>query len=93
MGKISDLHKKWSVDPDYRAAYDELEAKLGLARLLIKARAEAGLTQAQLAERLQMTQSAVTRFEGGSVRPSAKTLGKIERATGTRIRISFETGR
>ncbi len=85
------MHRKWSGDPGYRAAHGELEAEFELARLLIRVRAEAGLTQAQLAERLQMTQSAVVRFEGGHVHPSVKTLGKIARATGTRLRISFET--
>ena len=90
MGKVSDLHRKWSNDPNYRTAYDELELEFELARLLIKARVEAGLTQAQLAERLQTTQSAVARFEGGHVHPSTKTLRKIAQATGTRLKISFE---
>lgn len=90
MSKVSDLHKKWSKDPDYRSSYDELKPEFELARLLIKARADAGLTQVQLAERIQTTQSAVARFESGSVSLSTKTLKKIAQATGTRLMISFE---
>lgn len=90
MGKVSDLHEKWSEDPKYGAAYDELESEFELARLLIRTRAGAGLTQAELAEKIQTTQSAVARFESGRVNLSTKTLKKIADATGTKLRISFE---
>ena len=91
MGKVSELHKKWSKDPKYRSAYDKLKPEFEIARILIEARTQAGLTQAQLAERIQTTQSAVARFESGRIHPSTKTLRKIAQATGTRLKISFET--
>ena len=61
MRKVSDLHKKWSQDPEYRAAYQELGPEFDLARVLIEARIGARLTQAQLAERMQTTQSVIAR--------------------------------
>ncbi len=88
--KINELHKKWSNDPEYRSEYDKLKPEFEIARLLIKARTQAGLTQAQLAERLQTTQSTVARFESGRTNPSTNTLKKIAQATGTRLKISFE---
>ena len=91
MTKIKDLHKKWSRDRDYRAAYEELGPEFELSRALIEARTLAGLTQAQLANRMKTTQSAVARLEGGRVRPSTRTLEKIAKATGTRLKITFET--
>lgn len=90
MGKVSELHESWSKGPEYRSAYDELRPEFEIARLLIEARTQAGLTQAQLAERIQMTQSAVARFESGRIHPSTSTLKKIAQATGTRLKISFE---
>lgn len=90
MGKINKLHKKWSKDPEYKAEYDKLRPEFEIARLLIKTRTQAGMTQAQLAERLQTTQSAVARFESGRIHPSTNTLKKIAQATGTRLKISFE---
>ncbi|MCA8927025.1 MAG: helix-turn-helix transcriptional regulator [Alphaproteobacteria bacterium] len=90
MSKVSDLHKKWSRDPDYRAAYDELGPEFELARSLIEARTRAGLTQEQLARRMDTTQSVIARLESGRTRPSTKTLEKLARATGTRLKISFE---
>ena len=90
MSEVRDLHERWRRDPEYRAAYEELGPELELARILIEARTNAGLTQAQLAERMQTTQSVVARLESGRARPSTRTLEEIARCTGTRLRISFE---
>jgi DNA-binding XRE family transcriptional regulator len=56
---------------------------------LIGARAHAGLTQEQLAERMGTRQVVVARWEGGKVLPSTRTLARIAKATGTRLQISF----
>ena len=90
MSKVRDLHRKWSRDPEYRKAYDDLETEFALARSLIEARVGAGLTQAQLAERMETTQSVVARLESGRAHPSTRTLETFARSTGTRLRISFE---
>ena len=90
MSKSAALHKKWSEDPAYRAAYDGLGPEFELARALIEARLRAGLTQSELAERMETTQSVVARLESGRVLPSTRTLEKIARATGTRLRIAFD---
>ena len=55
ISNVSDLHKKWSHDPEYWAAYEELGPEFDLART------GARLTQAQLAERMQTTQSVIAR--------------------------------
>jgi transcriptional regulator with XRE-family HTH domain len=90
MSKVSDLHEKWGRDPEYQAAYDALQLEFELARSLIKARMGAGLTQAQLAERMETTQSVVARLESGRIHPSTRTLEKVAQSTGTKLRISFE---
>ena len=48
MSKVSDLHEKWSQDPDYRRVYDELEPEFDFVPSPIQARIDAGLTQALL---------------------------------------------
>ena len=90
MTRAADLHKKWSEDAAYRAAYDGLGPEFELARTLIEARSRAGLTQGELAERMQTTQSVVARLESGRVLPSTRTLQNFARATGTRLRIAFD---
>lgn len=90
MSKAIDLHEKWSRDSDYREAYTELGPEFEPARCLIAARSGAQLTQAELAARMNTTQSVVARLESGRSHPSTKTLQKVAKATGNRLRISFE---
>ena len=57
---------------------------------MIEARTRANLSQAQLAERMNTTQTAIARLESGNTMPSTRTLRKIAKATGHRLRIIFE---
>jgi ribosome-binding protein aMBF1 (putative translation factor) len=84
------LAAKWRKNPEFMREYDALEEEFVLATALIGARAQAGLTQAELAERMGTTQSAIARMEGGKAKPSTTTLAKLAKATGTRLRVSFE---
>ena len=90
MTRVADLHEAWSKDAEYRAEFDRLGPEFALARALITARKQAHLTQAELAERMATTQSVVARLESGRGCPSTRTLEKVARATGTRLRIHFE---
>ena len=90
MTKIKELHKKWLRDDDYRREYDALEEEFALASALIAARSQAGLTQEELAEKMDTSQSAIARMESGRVIPSGSTLKRFARATGTRLRITFD---
>lgn len=51
----------------------------------------AGLSQVQLARRMKTSQSYVARIEGGKVRPSTDALERFAQATGTRLKITFES--
>jgi ribosome-binding protein aMBF1 (putative translation factor) len=75
---------------EYRKAYEGLAPEFDLARAVIEARVTAGLTQEQLAKRMETTQSVIARLEGGRTRPSTQTLERLAAATGTRLKISFE---
>jgi transcriptional regulator with XRE-family HTH domain len=90
MTRVRDLHAEWMKDPEYRTEYERLGPEFALAHALIEARTRAGLTQEELARRMKTTQSVVARLEGGRGRPSTQTLEKIAKATGMRLKISFE---
>jgi ribosome-binding protein aMBF1 (putative translation factor) len=90
MTKVSELHQKWMKNKDYRDAHEELGPEFALARAVIHARVTAGLTQEQLAQRMNTTQSVIARLESGRTRPSTQTLERLAEATGTRLHISFE---
>jgi ribosome-binding protein aMBF1 (putative translation factor) len=85
-----ELFREWREDPAYVAAYANLEAEFALAAALIDARAKAGLTQEEVAERMHTTQAVVARLESGRVKPSTRTLERFAAATGMKLRISFE---
>ena len=57
---------------------------------LVAARTAAGLTQGDVVMRLQTTQPAVARIEGGAHRASLKTLRGYAEATGHRVVIKLE---
>jgi transcriptional regulator with XRE-family HTH domain len=89
VSRIRDLHTDWVKEPAYCEAYDALEGEFALAAALIRARADAGLTQEQLAERMGTKHEVVARWEGGNVLPSTRSLTRLAKATGTTLQISL----
>ncbi|HET8881931.1 MAG TPA: helix-turn-helix transcriptional regulator [Solimonas sp.] len=92
MSKLKNLHSKWLRDPEYREAYDALDKEYSLALAIVRARVGSGLTQEEVARRMKTTQSTIARMEAGRTVPSTRTLERFARATGTHLRISFESG-
>ena len=90
MIKFSTLHRKWMKEPGYRKEFEALEEEFALMAAVAKARVRAGLSQAELAKRMKTTQSTIARLESGRTHPSTRTLTRLARATGHRLKISFE---
>ncbi len=90
MTKMRDLHKRFMKNPEYRKEYDALEEEFSLLIEVAKARQRAGLSQNELARRMKTTQSTIARLESGRGLPSTRTLGRFAKATGHRLKISFE---
>ena len=86
---VKEASKEWLKSESFRKAYDALEDEYAIASALIEARAKAGLNQRELAERMHTTQPAIARMESGRQLPSAASLLKFAKATGTKLRISF----
>lgn len=82
--------RRWEKDPDFVRAYRDLEQEFSLAAALIDARGQAALSQEEVAARMRTSQQTVSRLEGGRSNPSMKTLRRFAKATGTRLKISFE---
>ena len=84
------LVKKLMRRPGVRAEVERIEREeTGLLDALLKARQEAGLTQAQVAERMGTQAPAVARLERalatGKHSPSIATLRKYVKACGKRL--------
>jgi transcriptional regulator with XRE-family HTH domain len=89
MTRVTDLHEKWMKEPSYAEAYAELETEFALAREMIEARTRAGLTQDELASRMETSRTVIARLESGRCLPSTRTLKRFAAATGSRLAISF----
>jgi ribosome-binding protein aMBF1 (putative translation factor) len=87
---LEEVVAEWMRDAKFREAYDALEEEFALASALIHARAEAALTQAEVAESMGTTQAAIARLESGRTKPFTRTLERFAKATGTKLRITFE---
>ena len=74
----NDVHQKWLKEPAYSEAYDNLAEEFALAATMIEARNRAGLTQDELAKRMGTTQPVVARIESGRIRPSTRTLQRLQ---------------
>ncbi|WP_228980376.1 helix-turn-helix domain-containing protein [Paraburkholderia gardini] len=61
-----------------------------VARELVSARVRAGLTQEQLAEKMQTTQSIIARMESGHTLPSMRTLSRYAEAMGSRAVVRLD---
>jgi ribosome-binding protein aMBF1 (putative translation factor) len=85
-----EVFAKARKNPTYREAYDALDEEFSLVAAMIKARTDAGLTQAEVAQRMNTTQAVVARLEGGGRQPSTRTLRRFAKATGHKLRIAFE---
>ena len=74
---------------DVKTEYARLDEEFALLDEFLKARAAAGITQAEVAERIGTTQSAVARLESGSGKhsPSLATLQKYAHALGCRLEL------
>jgi transcriptional regulator with XRE-family HTH domain len=88
--KLKNLKAMLLKDPEVRRQYDALEEEFALILEVAKARQRAGLSQAELAKRMKTTQSTIARLESGRGLPSTRTLGRFAKATGHRLKISFE---
>jgi ribosome-binding protein aMBF1 (putative translation factor) len=95
MSSYKTLRANALADPEVRAEYDRLNREeFALLDQLLAARRDAGLTQAQVAERMGTKAPAITRLEralaSGEHSPSVDTLRRYAAACGKQLLISIE---
>src|SRR5690606_29141819 len=90
----AETRKKMLSNPAVRAEFERLEREeMPMLDAILKARKEAGLTQAQVAERMGTKAAAVARLENalvtGKPSPSLNTLRKYAAALGKKLELRF----
>lgn len=88
-----ELKKKALKKISVRKEYDNLEPEFSLLKEMLRARKKAGLSQAQIAERMGTKSPAITRLESslssGKHSPSLATIKKYVEALDCRIEIKI----
>jgi len=88
---------EWKQDPEFKAAYRELETEYVLLRELLQARKRLGLTQAEVAKKMGTKAPAVTRLEtalsDNRQSPTLATLKKYAQAVGCKLEVHLVFGK
>ncbi len=89
MSTLKQLKRRALARPEVKAAYDASADEFAFLDEVLRARAEAGLTQAEVAARIGTTQSAIARLESAEPKhsPSIATLQKYAKALGCTVEL------
>jgi len=89
----SELKARALSNQKVKAAYDEMAPEFSLLQQMLRVRLKAGLSQADVAERMGTKAPAVTRLESslgnGKHSPSLATLQKYANAVGYQLQVKF----
>ena len=86
---LQEYKKQKMQNPDFSAAYDEIQPEMDIIRAIIDARISQNMTQKELSERTGINQTEISRLENGSRNPSIKLLQRLAEGMGMTLKISF----
>ena len=82
--------RKLLKNPEFRKLYEQSRPEFEIARAVIRARIQKGLTQKELADKLHTGQSAISRVESANTTPSIAFLKRLAQALGTSLSVQFK---
>lgn len=83
-------HKKELLkNPEFRKIYEETELEFQIAKAIIDARINKGLSQKDLAERLHTKQSVISRVENAKTTPSLSFLKRLAEVLNVSLQVQF----
>jgi len=84
------IEKRKAKDPEFAENFESGYQKFKIGAMLKLAREDSGLTQQQLAERLNTKKSAISRIENHAEDIRLSTLEKYAQAFGKTLRLELE---
>lgn len=78
-------------DPEVERAVKESQLEYQVARAIIRARIEKGLSQKALAEKLKTKQSVISRVENAKTTPSLSFLKRLAEVLGVSLQVQFKS--
>jgi ribosome-binding protein aMBF1 (putative translation factor) len=86
------IHKKQLLeDKEVAQALKEIEVEYQVARAIVKARVTKGLTQEELAKKLNTTQSVISRVESAKTMPTLSFLKRVATALNVSLQVQFKS--
>lgn len=82
--------KKQLKNKNFKKEWDKLEPEYQLIESMIAARLKKGLTQEQLAKKINTKQESISRVESGRVTPSITFLKRIAQALDSNLTVRFQ---
>jgi len=89
MTNFDDYFEKQMKGEEFHQEYEALTPQYEVIFQIIKERADQHLTQKELAERIGIKQSHISRLESGNYNPSLEFLQKIATGLGKELHIEF----
>jgi len=83
------ISKRKKADPEFSKGFDSGYESFRIGAILRQAREEAGLTQEQIAQKLNTKKSAISRMENHAEDIRLSTLEKFAEALGKRMEVSI----
>jgi HTH-type transcriptional regulator / antitoxin HipB len=88
----NELRAERLAHPQARQAYETAMRAFYLGEEVRRLRADRGLSQQELADRMGVSQSVVARLEAGGVEPRLSTLDRVAQALGVELKVHFQAG-
>jgi ribosome-binding protein aMBF1 (putative translation factor) len=85
-----EVKKQLLQNSEVQKEYEDLKVLYDIKLEIIRLRLEQGLSQKELAEKINTKQSAISRLESGEYNPSIELLAKVANALGKELQISFQ---
>ena len=76
-------------DPEFAAAYEEIQPEMDVIRAIVEARTSQDMTQKELAERTGINQADISKLENGTRNPSLKLLKRLADGMDMTLKIEF----
>lgn len=89
MSNFDEYFEKQMQNKEFCKEYKELGPQYEIIEQLIKERSIQNLTQKELAERVGLKQSNISRLESGDYNPTIEFLQKIAKGLGKELHIEF----
>ena len=83
------VKKKMLARLGFKQTLSKHRAEYEVARAIIDVRIRKGMSQKELADKMNTTQSAISRLERGNISPSIVFLNRLAEALGTSLHVSF----